>query len=124
MSYHTIPITTLDRVNGRDPFDRDFFIIITRSDNGELWTEQQRVLDMTEDEIVADISGGQYTNISAVFCFNPVEHCVMNVTEDIANQVLTKQLDDYGDVSEHVRQFLENALGCQAVAESIREHRS
>jgi hypothetical protein len=103
-------------------FDREFYTVLCRYYDGQLHFAELAMKDATEDEVVLAIASGQLEQVVAVFSFNPVENFSRDVTEDVARAVLAQRLDDSGLIDgANVREFLENALGCRAVAEAESE---
>ena len=97
-------------------FDRSFFTIICRADNGDIYSAERTLCNDDRAAVVRDIANGQIDNVLSVFEFNPAEQWSCDISEDIAEQILKED-----GVLDHVRDFLEDQLGCQTIAEAIRE---
>ena len=92
--------------------DRAFFVI--HAINSYL-------VETSEQEVLSDIEQAQICDVVAVYRFNPAEGWAQDYSEDIARAILNNQLNDNGSIGEHVRNFLELHLGCEAVARCERE---
>lgn len=103
-------------------FDRDFYAVRCWHDGTAYFAELTDAQASDLDSIIAGIASGQIENVTAVFQFNPVENFSRDVSEDVARKIIGKYLDDDGDVEGPALDFLEDHLGCRAVAEAVREH--
>ncbi len=107
-------------------FDRDYCIVLRRgpyspNQPGDYFPDTPAAA-MTEDQVVKDIASGEIENIVAVFRFNPVEHTCDDISEDVAWKVLATHLDDYAAPQSWIMSFVEDNLGCKAVAVATREY--
>lgn len=96
--------------------DRDHYVIHTLDKSGEGFSVVH-----SESSVCSDIEQGQVENVVAVYRFNPAEGWAHDVSEDFASAIMSNQLNDNGCIADHVRNFLELHLGCEAVACSERE---
>ena len=98
-----------------DILDRDFCIVLCRHD-GETYFAEMVTKDSTEVQVADDLADGQYEHAIAVLSFNPALGVCRDISEDIARTILTKEIEDNGKPGEHIIDFLEQHLGCRAVA--------
>jgi hypothetical protein len=104
-----------------DAFDHDFFAVLCRHDGTSYFAELTE--PQTEQSIITAIADGQLEHVQAIFKFNPVEGHSRDISEDVARAIIGRYLDNDGDAKGPAEDFLEDHLGCQAVAEAVREHR-
>jgi hypothetical protein len=72
-------------------------------------------------DTLADIVAGQIERVRRVLSLNPAEGWARDASEDIAHDALRDALEDRQGVPEHLRDFLEEHLGCDTVATAERE---
>lgn len=84
----------------------------------ENWIEERDLDKAFFPNIVADIRDGQIRHVKAVYRVDPKEGTSCDVTEDVA-QAIAANLQEHPN--HELKDFLEHALGCEAVAVIERE---
>lgn len=102
-------------------FDRSFFTILCRADNGDIYSTERTLCNDDRAAVVRDIASGQIDNVLSVFEFNPAEQWSCDISEDIARDVLRYCFDEDGEIAPVCIDFVESELGCAVVAEAMRE---
>jgi len=104
--------------------DTDLFVIeadILAKGRRERYFAERDVLRTNRRDTLADIVSGQIERVRRVLSFNPAEGWARDVSEDIAHDALRAALEDRQGVPDHLMDFLEEHLGCEAVASAERE---
>lgn len=76
---------------------------------------------MTRAGLVADVQAWQFDNIARIYECHPGESCT-DITADIASEVMLAELGDNGFLPDYMIDWLEDVLGCRAVADARREY--
>jgi hypothetical protein len=103
--------------------DRDFCIVMARTKAGAFFAETDTD-KATQESAIKAIADGVITDATAVIMFNPVENFSRDISEDVARGVLANHLDEFGEPQSWAVEFLETHLGCQTVADAVREWNS
>jgi hypothetical protein len=78
--------------------------------------------DMGWPQTIADIMSGQISDVVKVICFNEAAGTCLNVSREVAEEILVRVRDEPTDMpAGSLMDFLEDQLGCQAIAEFERE---
>ena len=94
-------------------------LYLIESDYGTIGKECLGYRDHTRRNIVELIASGEWPDMVAVFEAREDERTFLNITEDIAREVLAFKLeDDFGRMAPCVRDFIEGQIGCAEFAEA------
>jgi hypothetical protein len=98
----------------REPFDVTVHIVL--NDFGPLGRAYVAADETDADEatIVENILSGQYSHPVRVIAFNTAEGWARDVTEDIAQAVLSKARHEHRSISIAAQEFLVRTLGVDA----------
>ncbi|MGC2159042.1 MAG: hypothetical protein WA662_22005 [Pseudolabrys sp.] len=98
----------------REPFDVTVHIVL--NDFGPLGRAYVAADETDADEatIVENILSGQYSHPVRVIAFNTAEGWARDVTEDIAQAVLSKAQHEHRSISIAAQEFLVRTLGVDA----------
>ena len=91
----------------------DVTVYIVLNDFGPLGRAYVETDEAEADEatVVEDILSGQYSHPIRVVAFNTDEGWARDVTEDVANAVLSKAQSERRSIGKIVQEFLERTLG-------------
>ena len=93
---------------------KELYVVIDRS--GVL--RERKLSDMTLAETVKDIVGGEFDSVAFVFCLNPDEGTMRDVTEDVAREVLNETGVNTGfELRGAARDLVEDRIGIRAARE-------
>lgn len=99
--------------------DHTHYVVLSRGTNGNPYYEDTSEI-RSEAQCVEFVRGCDAP--LQVLSFNPVERWANDLSEDIALAVLRAELNDDGVVvSGGLLDFVEEHLGCQTVADAMRE---
>lgn len=76
---------------------------------------------MGHRETVSDIMSGEVANARKVFCWDTEAQTMRDVSEDIANDICGRVVDGEPMPCGGAVDYLEEHLGCEAVAGLVRE---
>ena len=95
------------------PGDSDVTVYIVLNDFGPLGRAYVETDETEADEatIIENILSGQYSHPLRAVAFNTAEGWARDVTEDIANAVLSKAQSERRSIGTVAQEFLERALG-------------
>ncbi len=82
--------------NTTDPFDRDYCIVVYRSDQDDFFFGERDLSACTFEKTVADIASGELIDVVRVFRFSPIEGHSGDITEDVAIAALEIIVEDGG----------------------------
>lgn len=99
-------------------FDKQLYLVIC-SDKGEHYVAERELSEMDSGTTLKDIAAGEWTNLSRVLVFNPVEHICSDVTEEFARAVMNLWASNGEPLSDWQRDFIEQHVSIQA-ANSFR----
>lgn len=92
-------------------------------DFGKLGTEIIGYPEYTKRKVIDLIAKGEWPELVKVLEINEADGTCRNVTEDMARDVLAQTIEeDFGRMSDDVRGFIENQIGCAEFAEATREY--
>lgn len=99
--------------------DHQLYLIIC-SDKGQLYVAERELSEMDSGTTLKDIAAGEWTNLSSVIVFNPVEHICTDVTREFATAVMNLWADAGEPLTDWQRDFVEQHISIQA-ANSFRQ---
>jgi hypothetical protein len=118
------PLSGRDLSRARSISDTDLFIveadIVVRGRRERYFAERDAARANRRDTL-ADIVSGQIARVRRVLSVNPAEGWARDVSEDIAHDALHAARDDRQGMPDHLMDFLEEHLGCEAIATVERE---
>jgi hypothetical protein len=92
-----------------DRLDSDFYIVLEDFKSGAAFREMDEGSDY--QSLIRDLLSGEYDQVLRVVAFNPIERWSRAVSEHIARQ-LERHISGQGyQVSEALREFIEDQIG-------------
>jgi hypothetical protein len=89
--------------------DFQFYAVVCDLD-GDDYTPERSLSEMSYDKIVADIADGQLENVKAVFEFNPAEGWCNDVTADVMAAAFPEQDEEGEDLSDYASERITGAV--------------
>lgn len=100
----------------------DIYYIVER-DFGKLGREWTGTSEDTRRAVLHDIYRGDIEDVLKVLEIDEEAGTCRNVTEDFARELLDRAVaEDFGQIPEHLIEFIETHCGCRAVADATREY--
>ena len=94
----------------RDRLDRDSYRVLEDFNSGPAWRETDE--DRTAyDAVISDLLTGQYDQPLRVVAFNPLRGWSRDASEDVAEALARRADFQEREVSEALREFIENFTG-------------
>lgn len=118
------PLSRRDLSRARPAPDTDLFVIeadIVVQGRRERYFAERDAARTNRRDTLADIVSGQIERVRRVLSLNPAEGWARDVSEDIAHDALRAALEDRQGLPDHLMDFLEEHLGCEAVASAERD---
>jgi len=92
-----------------DRLDKDFYLVLEDFKAGPSFRETDE--GVTYITLIDDLLTGQYDNVLRVVAFNPVEGWSRDASETVAEALETHIIAERREVSEGLRDFIEDQLG-------------
>lgn len=93
--------------------DKQLYLIVC-SDQGQLYVPEREVSEMDSRTTLKDIAAGEWTNLSSVLVFNPVEHICTDVTREFVTGAMNVWAASGEPLSAWQREFIELHISVQA----------
>ena len=106
-----IAVTTIPSAPKSEAF---YFVELAHKD-GNYFPEINKA-DTAKWQVVSDIASAQHEGVARVFKLDPAKSLCVDVSVEIAREVLFQVLDERGEVPDWCVDFLEKHLGVQTVA--------